>query len=39
MPTDTKNAIDLTDGGIIKSVITEMINMVLELDSTGNMRD
>ena len=35
MPTDLKEKIDLTDGGSIKLVISEMINMGLKSESTG----
>ena len=35
MPKDVKEAIDLTDGVSIKSVISEMSNMVMKSESTG----
>ena len=36
MPKDVKEEIDITDGGSIKSVISEMNNMELKSESTGN---
>ena len=35
MPTKVKEGIYLTDGGVIKSVISDMSNMVLKSESTG----
>ena len=35
VPTDVKEAINLTDGGIIKSVISEMSNKGLKAESTA----
>ena len=34
VPTDAKESINLTDGGSIKSVISEIINMGLKSEST-----
>ena len=36
MANDVKEAIDLTYGGSIKSVISEMSNMVLKSDTSGS---
>ena len=36
VPTEVKEAIDLTDGGSIKSVISQMSNMGMKSESTGS---
>ena len=37
MPTDVRKAINITEGGSIKSVISEMSNIELKSDSTGKI--